>query len=39
MALFQDVLANYAQDLEAGAVVIATQQKVRVRRKPKKLED
>jgi predicted nuclease of predicted toxin-antitoxin system len=33
MVLFQEVLTNYAQDLEAGAVVIATQQKVRIRRK------
>ena len=39
MALFQDVLVSYAQDLEAGAVVIATQQKVRVRRKPKAIEN
>ena len=33
MALFQEVLANYAGDLELGAVVIATQKKIRIRRK------
>lgn len=31
--LFKEVLANYAQDLEARAVVIATQKRIRVRRK------
>ncbi len=35
MALFQEVLDNYGGDLELGAVVIATQQKIRIRRKPK----
>jgi predicted nuclease of predicted toxin-antitoxin system len=35
MLLFQEVLANYAQDLEAGTVVIATQRKIRIRKKPK----
>lgn len=33
IVLFQEVLANYAQALEAGAVVIATQRNVRIRRK------
>lgn len=33
IALFQEILANYVQDLEAGVVVIATQQKIRIRRK------
>jgi predicted nuclease of predicted toxin-antitoxin system len=37
--LFQEVLGNYAQALESGAVIIATQQKVRVRRKPKMIEN
>jgi predicted nuclease of predicted toxin-antitoxin system len=31
--LIQEVLANYAQDLEAGAVVIATQRNIRIRRR------
>jgi predicted nuclease of predicted toxin-antitoxin system len=31
--LFQEVLANHAQDLETGAVVIATQQKIWIRRR------
>jgi predicted nuclease of predicted toxin-antitoxin system len=34
VSLFQDVLASYGQDLEAGAVVIATKQKIRIRRNP-----
>jgi predicted nuclease of predicted toxin-antitoxin system len=33
ISLFQDVLASYGQDLESGAVVIATKQKIRIRRK------
>jgi predicted nuclease of predicted toxin-antitoxin system len=33
MLLFQEVLANYAEDLEAGAVIIAMQRKIRIRRK------
>jgi predicted nuclease of predicted toxin-antitoxin system len=33
IVLFKEVLTNYAQDLEAGAIVIATQQKIRIRRK------
>lgn len=32
MALFQDVLSSWGQDLEAGAVVIASKQKIRIRR-------
>jgi predicted nuclease of predicted toxin-antitoxin system len=39
MVLFQEVLANYAQDLEAGAVVIATQRKIRIRKKSQVMED
>lgn len=34
VSLFQDVLASYGQDLEDGAVIIATQQKIRIRRNP-----
>ncbi len=34
ISLFEDVLANYAQTLESGAIVIATKQKIRIRRKP-----
>jgi predicted nuclease of predicted toxin-antitoxin system len=34
VSLFQDVLTSYGQDLEAGAVVIATKQKIRIRRNP-----
>lgn len=37
--LFEEVLANHAQDLEAGAVVIATQRKIRIRRKPKTMKN
>jgi len=33
-ALLQEVLTNYSQDLESKAVVIATKQKIRIRRKP-----
>ena len=33
IVLFQEVLANHTQDLETGAVVIATQRSIRVRRK------
>ena len=36
--LFEEVLANHAQDLEDGAVVIAAQRKVQIRRKPKTME-
>ncbi|MFN9885686.1 MAG: DUF5615 family PIN-like protein [Pseudanabaena sp.] len=32
--LLQEVLFNHSQDLELGAVVIATNQKIRIRRKP-----
>ncbi|MCA6589191.1 MAG: DUF5615 family PIN-like protein [Pseudanabaena sp.] len=32
--LLQEVLFNHSQDLELGAVVIATKQKIRIRRKP-----
>ncbi|MDG3494261.1 MULTISPECIES: hypothetical protein [Pseudanabaena] len=32
MSLFQDVLSSWGQDLEAGAVVIASKQKIRIRR-------
>lgn len=32
LQLLQDVLDNFAPDLEAGAIVIATQNKVRIRR-------
>ncbi|MFN9648492.1 MAG: DUF5615 family PIN-like protein [Pseudanabaena sp.] len=32
--LLQEVLINHNQDLELGAVVIATKQKIRIRRKP-----
>ncbi len=32
VSLLQDVLASYDRDLEAGAVVIATKQKIRIRR-------
>jgi predicted nuclease of predicted toxin-antitoxin system len=35
VALIQEVLTNYPVDLASGAVVIATQQKIRIRRKPK----
>jgi predicted nuclease of predicted toxin-antitoxin system len=31
--LFQEVLANHAQDLELGLIVIATQKKIRIRKK------
>ncbi|WP_286393472.1 DUF5615 family PIN-like protein [Pseudanabaena mucicola] len=31
--LLQEVLINHSQDLELGAVVIATKQKIRIRRK------
>jgi len=34
ISLLQDVLASYGQDLESGAVVIATKQKIRIRRNP-----
>jgi predicted nuclease of predicted toxin-antitoxin system len=34
VSLFQDVLASYGQDLEAGAVIIASKQKIRIRRNP-----
>jgi predicted nuclease of predicted toxin-antitoxin system len=37
--LFQEILVNHAQDLEDGAVVIATQQKIRIRRKSKGMEN
>ncbi|MEH2372972.1 MAG: DUF5615 family PIN-like protein [Nostoc sp.] len=33
IALLQEILDSYVQDLEAGVVVIATQQKIRIRRK------
>jgi predicted nuclease of predicted toxin-antitoxin system len=32
IALFQDILNNYAEALELGYVIIATSQKIRVRR-------
>ncbi len=32
ISLLQDVLSSYGQDLESGAVVIATKQKIRIRR-------
>ena len=32
--LLKEVLFNHSQDLELGAVVIATKQKIRIRRKP-----
>lgn len=32
MLLFNEVIANYAGALEAGAIVIATQRKIRVRK-------
>jgi len=32
--LLQEVLFNHSQDLELGAVVIATKQKIRIRHKP-----
>lgn len=32
--LLQEVLINHNQDLELGAVVIATKQKIRIRRQP-----
>lgn len=31
--LLREVLTDYAQELEAGAIIIATQKKIRVRRK------
>ncbi|WP_396232004.1 hypothetical protein [Geminocystis sp. GBBB08] len=31
--LFQEILTNYSEYLESGAIVIATQQKIRIRRK------
>jgi predicted nuclease of predicted toxin-antitoxin system len=33
IVLLQDVLANHDRELEAGSVIIATQQKIRIRRK------
>ncbi|MGF1537646.1 MAG: hypothetical protein ACFB4J_14355 [Elainellaceae cyanobacterium] len=33
ISLLKDILTNHGQDLLAGAIVIATQQKIRVRRK------
>jgi predicted nuclease of predicted toxin-antitoxin system len=39
MALIQEVLTNYAVDLASGCVVIATKQKIRIRRKPKVIEN
>jgi predicted nuclease of predicted toxin-antitoxin system len=39
MALIQEVLTNHAVDLASGSVVIATQQKIRIRRKPKVIEN
>ncbi|MEM9091392.1 MAG: DUF5615 family PIN-like protein [Cyanobacteria bacterium P01_F01_bin.53] len=36
--LLQEVLENYAQDLEEGAIVIAMQRKIRIRRNPKAAE-
>ncbi|MBE9070437.1 DUF5615 family PIN-like protein [Leptolyngbya cf. ectocarpi LEGE 11479] len=33
ISLLRDVLADYIQDLESGAIIIATQRKIRVRRK------
>jgi predicted nuclease of predicted toxin-antitoxin system len=39
MALIQEVLTNYAVDLASGSVIIATQQKIRIRRKPKLIEN
>jgi len=32
--LLQEVLISHSQDLESGAVVIATKQKIRIRRQP-----
>jgi predicted nuclease of predicted toxin-antitoxin system len=32
ISLLQDVLSSYGQDLESGAVVIETKQKIRIRR-------
>ncbi|NUN63626.1 DUF5615 family PIN-like protein [Pseudanabaena biceps] len=32
ISLLQDVLSSWGQDLEAGAVVIASKQKIRIRR-------
>lgn len=33
ISLLREVLTDYAQELEAGAIIIATQRKIRVRRK------
>lgn len=33
LSLLQDVLADYDRELEAGSIVIATEQKIRIRRK------
>ena len=32
IALFQEVLTNYLDELKSGAIVIATEQKIRIRR-------
>lgn len=34
ISILQDVLASYGQNLESGAIVIATKQKIRIRRNP-----
>lgn len=39
IALFQEVFANHARDLESGLIVIATQRKIRVRRKQKFVDE
>ena len=33
IVLLRSILADYAQELEAGVIIIATQKKVRIRRK------
>lgn len=33
ITLLREVLTGYAQELEAGAIIIATQKKIRIRRK------
>jgi predicted nuclease of predicted toxin-antitoxin system len=38
ITLFREVLTNYVEDLELGAVIIATQKKIRIRKNTKILD-
>jgi predicted nuclease of predicted toxin-antitoxin system len=39
IALFQEILDNYTEELQLASIIIATQQKIRIRRKPEAIDN